>query len=152
MNDLNDPSVITFQLFYKTDFYLEHVGSVFKEKLYIKNKNKSVLLEFSDKTVILYKLCYTPYISCSVPFPEEYGIKCTENVLFDVIQVTFILIGLLYYWSLSSYVSTCFLLAGADVCFQMLVTFQNFSMNIVVECRELYSHTILKCVSCWQRF
>lgn len=57
-------------------------------------------MEFSDKTVILYKLCYTPYISYSVPFPKEYGIKCTENVSFDVIQVTFILIGLLYYWSL----------------------------------------------------
>lgn len=111
-----------------------------------------MFLEFSDKTVILYKLCYTPYISCSVPSPKEYGIKCTKNVLFDVIQVTFILIGLLYYWSLLLYISIYFLLAGADVCFQMLVAFQNFSMNIVVECRELYSHTLLKCGSCWQRF
>jgi hypothetical protein len=27
------------------------------------NKNKNVYLELSDKTVILYKLCCTPYMS-----------------------------------------------------------------------------------------
>jgi hypothetical protein len=64
-----------------------------------------------------------------------------KNVSFDVIQVTFILIGLLYYWPLLLYVFICFLFPGADGCFQMLITFQIFSMNIVVECRQYMHHS-----------
>jgi hypothetical protein len=42
LNDRSDPPLIMFQLFYKTDFYLEHVGSVFIEKLYYEQKQECV--------------------------------------------------------------------------------------------------------------
>jgi hypothetical protein len=74
------------------------------------NKIKSVFSNFSNKTVILYKLYYTPYILKSVPFHKEYGIKYIGSVSFNVIQVTFILIGMLYYWALL-YVFVCMFLS-----------------------------------------
>lgn len=54
------------------------------------NKNKSAFLNFSDKTVILYKLYYSLYIVTVFLSIKGYDTKkCTENVSLDVIQVNF---------------------------------------------------------------